>query len=232
MNRRKNHKILRQFKNSAALETTFEMNKSDAMNKIFNESAEHILVHYSTGMNRCVIDDKFAYFYKSEQDGSLTFSSTAYSGIGFIAHEHYSCFEDVHTVFNKFNKTNDKLAEQFFLDAYAHFLLQKNANFTYSYNLSNGENTEDGNHVVIYDITGDLNLNLEFHFVSSTVVLRCRYKDSKKTKNIVKIFNGSFEYVCKRTFTEAEILSCLDDETIDFNSNFNEIFRLSEIVDF
>lgn len=236
MDRRKNHKILRGFKNGLELETTFEVSKTDVMDTIFSASAENILVHYSNGIRHCVIDDGFPYFYIPEQDGSISFSSTCYSGFGFITHDHYSNFEEVFNVFKKLNTINSKTAEKFFVDAYEHFEIQKNATFSYSYNLGikNLENGElpIGDHVIIYDIKGDFNLNMEFHFIDSTIVLRCKYSDSKKSKSKVKIYIGSFESVCKNVFKEVEIFSCLDDHSIEFDSDFNELFRLSEIVDF
>lgn len=235
MDRRKNHKILRGFKNGLELETTFEVSKTDVMNTVFSEAAENILVHYSNGIRHCVIDDGFPYFYTLEQDGSISFSSTCYSGLGFIAHEHYSSFDDVLRVFKKLNTVKSPYAEKFFVDAYEHFKLQKNATFSYGYNLGSksveGVNMT-GDHVVIYDIKGSFNLNMEFHFLDTTIVLRCKYSDGKKTKSKVKIYSGGFEYVCKHVFKEAEIFSCLEDSSIDFDSDLNELFRLSEIVDF
>ena len=133
------------------------------------------------------------------------------------------------------NTLKSSHAEQFFIDAYEHFKIQKNATFSYGYNLAENtaENTvHTGDHIVVYDIKGVFNLNMEFHFLDSTVVLRCKYSDDKKTKNKVKIYSGDFEYVCKGVFKEADIFSCLDDSTIDFNSDLVELFRLSEIVDF
>jgi hypothetical protein len=235
MDRRKNHKILRRFKNGSQLENTFETSKTEGMNTVFSPSAENILVHYSNGIRHCVIDEGFPYFYTLEQDGSFSFSATGYSSIGFIASDHYSNFEEVFAVFKKLNTLNSAHAEQFFIDAYEHFTHQKNATFTYSYNLGFKDLENDvhgGDHVVIYDIKGEFNLNMEFHFLDSTIVLRCKYSDSKKTKNKVKIYSGDFESVCKHIFKEAEIFSCLEDDIIDFDSDLNELFRLSEIVDF
>jgi hypothetical protein len=235
MDRRKNHKILRRFKKGSELENTFEASKTDGMNTIFGPSAENILVYYSNGVSHCVIDDGFPYFYTLEKDDSISFSSTCYSGIGFIANDHYSNFEDVFKVFKKLNTLNSFHAEKFFTDAYEHFTHQKNATFNYSYNLvaDNLENAvHGGDHVVIYDIKGAFNLNMEFHFLDSTIVLSCKYSDSKKTKNKVKIYSGDFETVCKHIFKEAEIFSCLEDDSIDFDNDLNELFRLSEIVDF
>lgn len=235
MNRRKNHAILRSFKNGLDLETTFEVSKTEAMNTVFSKTAENILVHYSNGIRHCVIDDGFPYFYTFEPDRSISFASTCYSGVGYIAHEHYSSFDDILKVFKKMNTLKSSHAEQFFIDAYEHFKIQKNATFSYGYNLAENtaENTvHTGDHIVVYDIKGIFNLNMEFHFLDSTVVLRCKYSDDKKTKNKVKIYSGDFEYVCKGVFKEADIFSCLDDSTIDFNSDLVELFRLSEIVDF
>ena len=235
MDRRKNHKILRSFKNGSELENTFETPKTDGMHAVFSPAAQNILVHYSNGIRHCVIDDGFPYFYNLEKDGNLSFSSTCYSAIGFIGDGHYSKFEEVLRVFKKFNKNKSLHTEQFFIHSYKHFMHQKNATFSYCYNLGakNSENeVQDGEHVVIYDIKGEFNLNMEFHFVDSTIVLRCKYSDSKKTKNKVKIYSGDFESVCKHVFKEAEIFSCLEDDSIDFDSDLNELFRLSEIVDF
>lgn len=235
MDRRKNHKILRRFKNGSQLENTFETSKSDGMNTVFSPSAENILVYYSNGIRHCVMDEGFPYFYTLEQDGSFSFSATGYSSIGFVASEHYSNFEEVFTVFKKLNTLNSAHAEQFFIEAYEHFTHQKNATFNYSYNLGfkDLENqVQGGDHVITYDIKGEFHLNMEFHFLDSTIVLRCKYSDSKKTKNKVKIYSGDFKTICKHIFNEAEIFSCLEDDSIDFDSDLNELFRLSEIVDF
>lgn len=239
MNRRKNHKILRGFKNGPALETTFEVPKSNAIKTMFSESSDNLLVHYSNGIRHCIIDDGFPYFYTIEADGSYSFAATSYSSIDFIAHEHYSSFDDVLMLFRKMNARKSPSAEKFFLDSYKHFKLQKNATFSYGYTVSNNlelldDESTNGDHIVIYDIKSDFNLNLEFHFLGGTVVVRCKYTDSRKNKivNRVKIYSGDFEHVCKSIFKDTEIFSCLEDSSIDFDSDLQELFRLSEIVDF
>lgn len=234
MNRRQNHKILRSFKHGLDLENTFEMKKTDAIQTVFSDAADNIVVYYKHGIRHCVIDDGFPYFYTIQDDNSLLFSSTCYSNLDFITHEHYSNFEDIFTVFKKLNTRNSKKANQFFIDAYQHFKLQKNATFSYTYNLENksADDTASSGHVISYDIKSDFNLNMEFHFLDTAIVIRCKYKDNKHTQNKVKIYSGNFEDVCKHVFKEASIFSCLEDDTIEFNSDLNNLFRLSEIVDF
>lgn len=234
MNRRNNHKILRSFKHGLDLENTFEMTKNDAVHAVFSSTAESIAVYYKHGIRHCIMDDCFPYFHTVQKDNSLIFSSTFYSGIDLVAHEHYSSFDEVHKVFKKFNKINSEQANTFFLEAYQHFKLQKNATFTYSYTLEDKKADEivETGHVLIYEILGDFQLHMEFHFIDTTVVVRCKYIDNKRKQNKVKIYSGNFEAVCKNVFKETAIFSCLDDSTIEFNTDLHELFRLSEIVDF
>lgn len=226
MNRRKNHKILRGFKTGHALENTFELAKTDKLNSFFSSESEHLLVYYKYGVRYCVMEQGFPYFYRKEEDGSFTFDMDCSSDADFLVTEHYSNFDHMLTLFRKFDKSDNPHAEQFFLDAYAHYKTQSKASFGYSYNLD-----KDDHHVLTYTIKSNFSLTMEFHFLKSTVVLRCEYKDSKKSKNNVKIIAGNFESVCRQAFTENKIFSCLDDEIVDFYSDFEELFTLSEIVD-
>jgi len=226
MNRRKNHKILRGFKNGHHLETTFEVSKNDKLNSFFSPESEHLLVHYKYGIRYCVMENGFPYFYRQEEDGSLTFDIDCSSDVDFLVTEHYSNFEHMLTLFRKFNKINSQYAEKFFIDAYAHYKHQVNASFGYAYNLDNDD------HVVKYQIKSDFLLDMEFHFIDSTIVLRCKYKDNNINKSTVKIIAGPFEHVCRQAFMESKIFTCLNDEVVEFNADFDQLFKLSEIVDY
>lgn len=227
MNRRKNHKILRGFKNGKHLENTFEVSKNDKLNSFFSPDSEHLLVHYNYGIRYCVIEQGFPYFYRQEEDGSLTFDVDCSNDVDFLVTEHYSNFEHMLTLFRKFNRSDSQQAEQFFVDAYEHYKTQSKASFGYSYNLD-----QDDHHVLTYKVKSDFSLSMEFHFLNTTVVMRCEYKDGRKNRNNVKIIAGDFESVCRQAFKESTIFSCLDDEIVDFHSDFEQLFKLSEIVDF
>lgn len=235
MNRRKNHKLLRSFENGDKLETTFELKKNDLLNYFFKEESENIMIHYKDGIRYCIIEDNFPYFYSLDEKRAPTFHATCYSKIGFIANDNYRNFNDLLQLFKHFNKNNKKStlemkqqSEKILMDAYEHFEAQQMATFGYAYNL------ESACHVIQYNIliSESVYINLELHFNSTTIVTQCSHRVKGVSKKAIKIISGDFESACKEVFKENDLLNCLNDDTIEFNSDFREIFKLNEIVDY
>jgi hypothetical protein len=235
MNRRKNHKILRAFENGNQLETTFELNKNVLLNDFFREESENIMIHYKDTIRYCIIEDDFPYFYALDEKRAPIFHATCYSKVGFIANDNYRNFNDLLKLFKHFNENNKnnssimkEQSERILLDAYEHFESQQMATLGYAYNL------EAACHVIQYHIliSESVYIDLELHFNSETIVVQCSHRVKGKSKKSIKIVSGNFETACKEVFKENDLLNCLHDETIEFNSDFREVFKLNEIVDY